>query len=196
MRQPEGFVVPGQETKVCHMKCSLYGFMQSERNWVEHLNESRSALEWVRSRADPAIRIRTTNAGTSIVGVYTDNMQGISMTEAAVVEAKAGIKAIYDVTDVPRTATILGMTIDYNQAAGVLTILSEPYLERILEHYRMSHCNPKSTPLPTGAPVTASKDALSDTDRAFMGDKPYREAVGSLQHAANTTRLDLAFSVG
>jgi hypothetical protein len=29
-----------------------------------------------------------------------------------------------------------------------------------------------------------------------MADKPYREAVGSIQHAVNTTRLDLCFSAG
>jgi hypothetical protein len=60
----------------------------------------------------------------------------------------------------------------------------------------MSDCNPKSTLLPVGSPVTASKDALTNAERDFMADKPYREAVGSLQHAANTTHPDLAFSVG
>jgi hypothetical protein len=47
----------------------------------------------------------------------------------------------------------------------------------------MADCNPKSTPLPVGVPVVASKDALSDVDRTFMANKPYREAVGSLAHA-------------
>jgi hypothetical protein len=196
MRQPEGFAVPGEEGKVCLMKRSLYGFMQSGRNWAEHLNESLDALEWIRSRADPAIRIRTTDAGTSILGVYTDDMQGISTTESAAAEAQAGIKSAYDVTDVPRTATVLGMTIEYDQAAGTISISSRPYLERVLARYGMSDCNPKSTPLPVGSPVTASKDPLSDDERAFMADKPYGECVGSLQHAANTTRPDLAFSVG
>jgi hypothetical protein len=32
-------------------------------------------------------------------------------------------------------------------------------------------------------------------DHAFMADKPYHEAIGSLMHAANTTRPDIAYSV-
>jgi hypothetical protein len=123
-------------------------------------------------------------------------MQGISMTESAVSEAQAGIKSVYDTTDVPDTTTVLGMTIEYDQAAGTLSISSRPYLEPILEQYGMSDCNTKSTPLPAGSAVTTSKDALTDADRAFMGDKPYHEAVGSLQHTANTMCLDLAFSIG
>jgi hypothetical protein len=103
----------------------------------------------------------------SIIGVYTDDMQGISTTEAAAGEAQAGIKSVYDVTDVPRTATVLGMTIDYDQNVGVLSISSKPYLERVLEHYGMSDCNTKSTPLPIGSAVTASKVTLTDTNETL-----------------------------
>jgi hypothetical protein len=88
------------------------------------------------------------------------------------------------------------MTIEYDEAAGTISISSKPYLQRVLERYGMVDCDPKLTPLPVGVLVVASKDALSDADRAFMADKPYREAVGSLAHATNTTRPDLAYSVG
>jgi hypothetical protein len=196
MSQPEGFVVPGKESKVCLMKRSLYGFMQSGRNWAQHLDETLGALHWVRSRADPAIRIRESEAGTSVIGVYTDDIEGISTSTAAAEEAQAGIKSAYDVTDVPRTAVALGMAIEYDPDAGTLSISSKQYLLRVLERYGMADCNPKSTPLPVGMPIVASKEPLSQADREFMADKPYREATGSVMHAANTTRPDLAFSVG
>ncbi|KAF7372191.1 Reverse transcriptase Ty1/copia-type domain-containing protein [Mycena venus] len=179
MRQPEDFVVPGQEGKVCLMKKSLYGFMQSGRNWAEHLNASLGALGWVRSRADPAIRIRSSDAGTSIIGVYTDDIDGISSSTAAAEEAQAGIRSAYDVTDVPRTATSLGMTIDASLSTMAwLTAIRNP------------------PPLPVGAQVLATKEPLTDAERDFMEDKPYHEAVGSIQHAANITRPDFAYAVG
>ena len=195
MRQPEGFLVPGQEGKVCLMKRSLYGSMQSGRNWAEHLESSLAALGWVRSHADPSIRIRSSDAGTSIIGVYTDDLDGISSTPAAASEAQDGIKSIYDVTDVPRTATSLGMTIEYDEAVGTISISSRPYLERILARYGMSDCNPKSTPLAVGLELTSAQSPSTPEERAFMADEPYSEAVGSIQHAANTTRPDIAYSV-
>jgi hypothetical protein len=58
MQQPEGFIVPGKEGKLCLMKCSLYGMMQSGRNWAEHLESLLTVLDWVCLRADPSIQIR------------------------------------------------------------------------------------------------------------------------------------------
>ncbi|KAF7358895.1 Retrovirus-related pol polyprotein [Mycena sanguinolenta] len=183
MHQPEGFVVPGQENKVWN-------------NWAAEYNEKMASLDWVRSRADPAIRIRTTAMGTSITGTYTDDINGISSSNAAADDARAGIRSTYDVTDVPHTSTSLGMAIEYDPAAGTLSISSKAYLQRVLERYGMADCNPKSTPLAIGSQIIPSTEPLSPADRTFMADKPYREATGSLQHAANTTRPDLAFSVG
>jgi hypothetical protein len=169
--------------------------MQSGRNWAEHLESSLAALGWIRSRADPSIRIRSSNAGTSIIGVYTDDLDGISSSQVAAKEAQDGIKSVYEVTDVPRTATSLGMTIEYDEAAGTISISSRPYLERVLERYGMTGCNPKYTPLPVGLELTTAQCPATASDHDFMADKPYREAVGSTQHAANTTRPDIAYSV-
>ena len=35
MTQPEGFVVPGQEDKVCKLRKSLYGLKQAPKQWYE-----------------------------------------------------------------------------------------------------------------------------------------------------------------
>jgi hypothetical protein len=177
------------------MKRSLYGMMQSGRNWAEHLESSLAVLDWVRSRADPSIRIRSSDAGVSIIGVYTDNLDGISSTPAVAAEAQSGIKSVYEMTDIPCTSTSLGMTIEYDDVAGTISISSRLYLERVPERYGMSDCNPKSTPLAIGVELTAAQSPSTPEECAFMADKPYREAVGSAQHTANTTRPDIAYSV-
>ena len=37
MHQPEGFIEPGKEHLVCHLKRSIYGLKQSRRCWYEEL---------------------------------------------------------------------------------------------------------------------------------------------------------------
>jgi hypothetical protein len=98
-------------------------------------------------------------------------------------------------TDVLWTSTSLGMTIEYDDIAGTISISSHLYLERVLERYGMSDCNPKSMPLAIGVKLTAAQSPSTPEECAFMADKPYHEAVGSAQHTANTTRPDIAYLV-
>ncbi|KAG9442085.1 hypothetical protein H6P81_017939 [Aristolochia fimbriata] len=39
MEQPEGFIVPGQENKVCKLVKSLYGLKQAPRQWHEKFDK-------------------------------------------------------------------------------------------------------------------------------------------------------------
>jgi len=39
MEQPEGYVVPGEERKVCRIRRALYGLKQAPRQWYQRLEE-------------------------------------------------------------------------------------------------------------------------------------------------------------
>nr|GEV69454.1 zinc finger, CCHC-type [Tanacetum cinerariifolium] len=39
MKQPEGFVMPGHESKVCKLKKSLYGLKQAPKQWNQKFND-------------------------------------------------------------------------------------------------------------------------------------------------------------
>ena len=45
MEQPEGFIVPGQEKKVCRLVKSLYGLKQAPKQWHEKIEEHTSELQ-------------------------------------------------------------------------------------------------------------------------------------------------------
>ena len=55
MAQPEEFVVPGTEHKVCHLKKSLYGLKQSPRCWYQELSKHLVATGFQQSKADPCV---------------------------------------------------------------------------------------------------------------------------------------------
>jgi Reverse transcriptase (RNA-dependent DNA polymerase) len=44
MRQPEGFKVRGQENKVIHLQCALFGLKQAGLAWWKQLNSSMNEL--------------------------------------------------------------------------------------------------------------------------------------------------------
>ncbi|KAK9680315.1 Reverse transcriptase (RNA-dependent DNA polymerase) [Popillia japonica] len=39
MAQPEGFIVPGYESKVCKLKKAVYGLKQSSRTWNNKVDD-------------------------------------------------------------------------------------------------------------------------------------------------------------
>ena len=47
MDQPDGFVVPGQEGKVCKLLKSLYGLKQAPKEWHEKFERTLTAAGFV-----------------------------------------------------------------------------------------------------------------------------------------------------
>ena len=43
MKQPEGFIAPGQEKKVCKLVKSLYGLKQAPKQWHKKFDDTMSA---------------------------------------------------------------------------------------------------------------------------------------------------------
>ena len=55
MRQPEGFVTPGQEHLVCRLKRSIYDLKQSPRCWNTVLDSYRKKMGFVETDTDPCV---------------------------------------------------------------------------------------------------------------------------------------------
>ncbi|VVT49819.1 uncharacterized protein SAPINGB_P002459 [Magnusiomyces paraingens] len=65
MRQPKGFVVKGQESKVCHLKKSLYGLKQAPLCWNEKIHGALVKLGFIRNESDYGVY--TKGSGSTIV---------------------------------------------------------------------------------------------------------------------------------
>ena len=55
MEQPPGYIMPGQERKVCKLNVGLYGLRQAGNVWYGTLCEAMEREGFVRSRADLAV---------------------------------------------------------------------------------------------------------------------------------------------
>lgn len=56
MRQPPGYVVEGQEEKVCKLVHTIHGTMQGGHDWFETLGKTYEDLGYRSSKADPCVR--------------------------------------------------------------------------------------------------------------------------------------------
>ena len=55
MQQPDGFVIDGQEEKVCKLVKSLYGLRQAPKQWHDKFNETLTSVGFVVNEADKCV---------------------------------------------------------------------------------------------------------------------------------------------
>ena len=58
MDQPDGFVVKGQESKVCKLLKSLYGLKQAPKQWHERFDRTLASAGFVINEADRYVYYR------------------------------------------------------------------------------------------------------------------------------------------
>lgn len=73
MCQPEGFVEPGLENKVCLLKKAIYGLKQSSRLWYEKAREVLVKLNFVQSKIEPCIFFKNSTNSVVFVALYVDD---------------------------------------------------------------------------------------------------------------------------
>lgn len=74
MKQPEGFIAPGQETEVLKLHKAIYGLKQSSRVWYQRVEVVLSNLGYQRSKYEPCIfPKRNQNGGLTIIALYVDD---------------------------------------------------------------------------------------------------------------------------
>ena len=62
MQQPDGFVIDGQERKVCRLIKSLYGLKQAPKQWHDKFNTTLTSVGFVVNEADNVYTIAMVGA--------------------------------------------------------------------------------------------------------------------------------------
>ena len=140
-----GFVVKGQEEKVCRLKRSLYGLKQSGRCWNQKMNAKFLETGLLRSKVDPCVYYRNLDKARGIISVFVDDDTLIAETEEGMKELKRLIGSKFKYHDI----TCFGVRITHVED-GSLFLDQEVYLTKVLEKFGMSECYPVSMPLEPG----------------------------------------------
>jgi hypothetical protein len=74
MDQPDGFVVKGEETKVCKLLKSLYGLKQAPKQWHEKFDRTLTSVGFVVNEADKCVYYRHGGGEGVILCLYVDDI--------------------------------------------------------------------------------------------------------------------------
>ena len=111
MDQPEGFVLPGNERKVCKLVKSLYGLKQAPKQWHEKFDTVTLANGFKHNGVDKCVYSKFTIEYGVIVCLYVDGMLIFGTNMLGICETKKYLVSMFKMKDLNETDTILGIKV-------------------------------------------------------------------------------------
>lgn len=186
MEQPEGFVAPGQERKVCKLVKSLYGLKQAPKQWHAKFDMTMLSNGFKINECDKCVYIKSTSNAYVIVCLYVDDMLIIGNNHDIIMNTKGMLKRHFDMKDMGQADVILGIKI--SRCSDGIFLSQSHYVENVLRKFNEFDSPPARTPVDLGLHLAKNQgDSVSQ--------KEYAMIIGSLMYLTNCTRPDIAYAV-
>uniref|UniRef100_A0A2N9HXG0 Integrase catalytic domain-containing protein n=1 Tax=Fagus sylvatica TaxID=28930 RepID=A0A2N9HXG0_FAGSY len=186
MEQPEGFIVPGKEKKVCRLVKSLYGLKQAPKQWHEKFDNAMMSNGFRINECDKCVYIKNTTSGYVIVCLYVDDMLIMGSNNDIIKATKRMLNSKFDMKDLGVADVILGIKI--TRTSDGLVLSQTHYIKKVLEKFGRYDDSPVKTPIDVNLHLTKNKgNGISQLE--------YSQIIGSLMYIMNCTRPDIAYSV-
>ncbi|CAH2099085.1 unnamed protein product [Euphydryas editha] len=183
MTPPEG--LDCNPNMVCKLNKSLYGLKQAPRCWNTKFNSVLNKFGFERCKADQCIYIGLTKGITCYLCLYVDDGLLLCKDKSVLTEVINDLQANFNIKTYPLSCFV-GMQIE--KSNDYIFIHQTQYIEQLLKKFNMTEANSNSVPADPHV-------KLIKTDGLPERKYPYREAVGSLIHAATVSRPDILFAV-
>ena len=191
VEQPPGFIEDGDDGQqlVYRLKKSLYGLKQSGRNWNALLDDFLCKLKFTQSQNDNCVYTRNSEGIMTIIIVWVDDLIIASNNTKCIDIIKRALCSKFSMKDFGLISNFLGIQFELNNA--YVKMHQSKFIGKILSRFKMSDCNPKSTPCDPGTiKIDSNIDSQPLTDCRI-----YREIVGSLIYLMTCTRPDICYVV-
>lgn len=109
MVQPEGFVDPSKENKVCKLAKSLYGLKQAPKQWHEKFNKTLISNGFHVNEGDSCVHSKHDSQGCVIICLCMDDMLIFGTNFDRVNEIKGFLKSNFEMKDMGEEDVILGV---------------------------------------------------------------------------------------
>jgi transposase InsO family protein len=186
IRQPEGYSnIDATAEMVLRLLKALYGLKQSSNVWHKSFVTVIISFGYIRSTADDSLYV---HADGSIIAIYVDDVLILARSTDHISHIIKSLEVFYALRDMGPAKRFLG--IDIRRDPTGITINQRAYIDKFLERFGMTNCNPVK------APMDPSVKLIAATEDAELADREeYRTIVGTLSHLAVYTRPDIAYAV-
>ncbi|GJT86972.1 zinc finger, CCHC-type containing protein, partial [Tanacetum coccineum] len=188
MKQPKGFVMPGNEYKVYKLVKSLYGLKQAPKQWHQKFDEVMLSSGFLLNQSDKCVYSKFDDSGKDvIICLYVDDMLVFCTDQNQVNKTKKFLSSRFLMKDMGEAYVILGIKIKRENKGIVIT--QSHCIEKILKKFNHEDCSPVSTTMDM-------VEKLKSNAGKPVDQLEYSRAIGCSMYAMTSTRPDIAYAVG
>ncbi|GJU69297.1 zinc finger, CCHC-type containing protein [Tanacetum coccineum] len=144
MKQPEGFVLPGHENKVCKLKKSLYGLKQAPKQWHDKFDKSILSNGFTHNSSDRCIYSKFTKDYGVIRCLYVDDILIVRTNMEGINETKKFLSSCFQMKDMNEVDTILGIKV--KRHSGGYALNQCHYIDKIIDKFQHLNIEEANTP--------------------------------------------------
>ncbi|KAH9686018.1 hypothetical protein KPL70_014192 [Citrus sinensis] len=195
MAQPQGFVIKGQERKVCKLKMFIYGLKQFSRQWNLKFHQAVISYGFRMIEEDHCVYVKRSKGDFTILSLYVHDTLLAANSKEFVKTVKDWLYSNSDMKDMGEKTYILGVKIFRDRSRKLLELSQEPYIKKILERFNMVDCKPMDTPITKGQSLSLDMCLKTPQEKERIARVPYANAIGNLMYAIMCTRPDISYVV-
>ncbi|GKB65449.1 reverse transcriptase domain-containing protein [Tanacetum coccineum] len=129
MNQPQGFIMSGNENKVCKLIKSLYVLKQAPKQWHQKFNEVVLSNGYLLNQDDKCVYSKFDESGKGvIICLYVDDMLIFGTDQVQVDLTKEFLSSKFSMKDMGEANVILGIRIKHE--SNGITISQSHYIEK------------------------------------------------------------------
>ncbi|GKA31805.1 zinc finger, CCHC-type containing protein, partial [Tanacetum coccineum] len=114
MNQPQGFIMPSNENKMCKLIKYLYGLKQSPKEWHQKFNEVVLSNSYLLNQDDKCVYSKFDETGKGvIIYLYVDDMLIFGTNQVQVDMTKEFLLSRFFMKDMGKADVILGIRIKH-----------------------------------------------------------------------------------
>jgi hypothetical protein len=144
MVQPEGFVTPGQESKVCRLHKCLYGLKKASRVWEEHFTGFIKQQGFAQIEADPGFFFRTNGTDRTFVVIWVDDGIVAGTKKQDIDDFLSALGDTFQIRSYP-LERFVGITIIRDRRRRMIHLAQPDYIAHVIEKFSDDILLPKTS---------------------------------------------------
>jgi hypothetical protein len=137
MDQPIGFVVKGQERKVCRLNWSLYGLKQSSRQWYKRFHLEVISNGFLMIEENHCVYVKRSEGSFIILSLYVDDILLAGNDKEFIKTIKEWLPSTFEMKDMGEASFVLGVKILKDRSRKLLSLSQETYIGKVFEWFHM-----------------------------------------------------------